>query len=215
MSRLILMGPPGAGKGQQSEILKKAGYQHIAVGDLLRAVVSDDKHPLHHKLVGQMDGGGLVDDDVIMELMSERLSGLSDDRDVLLDGFPRTVAQAKAMIEKSLFPTTIIVLVVDRAVVAKRISGRLIDPPSGRVYNIYFSPPKHVGVDDVSGRSLIQRKDDKPEIVAKRLNIYFNETYPVIRFFQTLSEKSPVKIVYIDGMGAIDEVASAIESSLF
>lgn len=211
MSRLILMGPPGAGKGQQSEKLKKQGYNHVAVGDLLRAVVADKHHPLHPVLVDQMGSGGLVDDRIILDIMSQHLSRFSENDKVLLDGFPRTVAQAKAMVSMSLMPTTIIVLVVDKQVLAKRISGRWIDQPSGRVYNAFFAPPKRAGFDDESGRALTQRKDDRADIVVKRLTTYFSETYPVLDYFTVLAEKMPIRITYLDGMRTIDEIASSIE----
>ena len=214
MSLVVIMGPPGAGKGQQSNYLKQMGYKHVAVGDLLRQVASDEGHSDHAVLKKQLGSGQLVSDTLVISIIKNHLQELPKDQKILLDGFPRTRPQAEAMVAMGIVPSCLIVLVVDDAVVKKRIAGRWIDPPSGRVYNMYFSPPQKVGFDDESGRALVQRNDDKPDVIGLRLDTYYSETHPVIDFFAHYGERHEMVIVYINGMDTIENVKNTIEQVL-
>ncbi|HWC25944.1 MAG TPA: adenylate kinase [Solirubrobacteraceae bacterium] len=185
---LILLGPPGAGKGTQAERLTDDfNLPYIATGDILRAAVRDET-PLGREAKSYMDKGELVPDDVITAVILEAL-GSDEARDgFLLDGFPRTRRQADAL-DKGLEEadrrlTAVIVIDVPDEEVTRRLSGRRVSVKTGRVYHIEFDPPKHEGRCDIDGSRLVQRDDDKPETIAKRLAIYHRETEPLVEYYE-------------------------------
>jgi adenylate kinase len=185
---LILLGPPGAGKGTQAERLRvDFPVAYIATGEMLRAAV-DAGTELGLKAKAIMEKGDLVPDEVIIGLALERLRA-DDARDgFLLDGFPRTVPQAQAldaeMAKLGRKITAVLCLEVPTEEIVRRISGRRISESSGRVYHVEFDPPEREGVDDVDGSPLIQREDDKAEVVAARLAKYHESTHPLIEYYE-------------------------------
>jgi adenylate kinase len=211
---VILLGPPGVGKGTQGSLLERElGWVRIATGDLLREARRAGTE-LGRKAQAFMDAGELVPDDLIVALMKETLEGLSPDRGVLLDGFPRTVPQAKAL--EAMLPEVrrrldaVVLLEAPAEVLLKRISGRRSCPVSGRIYNIYFDPPRVEGVCDESGLPLVHREDDQPETVARRLRVYADLTEPLVAHY----EEGEVPLLRIEGDGALDDVRAAIRSGL-
>jgi adenylate kinase len=185
---LILLGPPGAGKGTQAERLQEDfRLPYIATGDLLRAAVKEESD-LGQKAKEHMDAGDLVPDDLIIAVIKEKIESAESADGFLLDGFPRTIPQAEALEEEltDLDRKLTAVLLVDASdeTVVKRISGRRISVGSGRVYHVEFDPPKHEGRCDVDGSRLIQREDDQPEKVKHRLEVYHSQTEPLIAYYE-------------------------------
>ena len=184
---LILLGPPGAGKGTQAERLTQDfPLAYIATGDMLRAAVRDGT-PLGLQAKGYMDAGDLVPDDVIIGVILERVQS-DDARDgFLLDGFPRTIGQAEALgVELGKLGrrlTAVLLIETPDEEIVRRLSGRRVSK-SGRVYHVEFDPPKHEGRCDIDGTPLIQRDDDKPETVKKRLEVYHELTSPLVAFYE-------------------------------
>lgn len=211
---VVLLGPPGVGKGTQGAFLAEdLAWVRIATGDLLRTARREGT-PLGRKAQRYMDAGDLVPDDLIVALMRETLEGLDAETGVLLDGFPRTVPQAEALEE--MLPEVnrsvdgVIVLEASDDVLVKRISGRRSCPESGRIYNIYFDPPRVEGICDESGRPLIHREDDRPETVARRLEVYTELTEPLIAHYDAGS----APVIRIRGEGGVEEVRHAIRDAL-
>lgn len=186
---LILVGPPGAGKGTQAERLTEDfGLPYIATGDLLRAAVREGTE-LGIKAKAFMDAGELVPDEVVIGMIIEALQTDAADDGFLLDGFPRTVPQADALAKQlqtlGRDLTAVLLIEVPDAEIERRISGRRISQ-SGRVYHVEFDPPKVDGVCDIDGSALVQRNDDKPETVRKRLAVYHEQTRPLIAYYEDL-----------------------------
>jgi adenylate kinase len=184
---LILLGPPGAGKGTQAErLVEDFPVAYIATGDILRAAVREGT-PLGLEAKRYMDAGELVPDDVIIGVILEAVSASDAADGFLLDGFPRTIAQAQALdraleeLDRNL--TAVLCIDVPDDEIVRRLSGRRISQ-SGRVYHIEFDPPKHEGRDDVDGSPLVQREDDKPETIRKRLTVYHEQTAPLIEYYE-------------------------------
>lgn len=185
--RLILIGPPGSGKGTQSPIIKdEFCLCHLATGDMLRAAVAS-KTPLGIKAKEAMDKGGLVSDDLVVGIIDEAIKKPSCQKGFILDGFPRTVEQAQKldeMLEKrGTKLDKVLNFAIDDAILEERITGRWIHPSSGRSYHSKFAPPKVPGVDDVTGEPLIQRKDDTAEVLKSRLEAFHRQTEPVIEYY--------------------------------
>jgi adenylate kinase len=215
--RLILLGGPGAGKGTQANYLKE-NYQipQISTGDMLRAAVKSGTE-LGLKAKGFMDSGGLVPDDVIIGLVKERIKESDCEKGFLFDGFPRTIPQADAMKEAGVPIDAVVDINVPDEEIIKRMSGRRAHLASGRTYHIIFNPPKEEGKDDVTGEPLVQRDDDKEETVRKRLEVYHDQTEPLIDYYknwQSSGEAGAPQYVRIEGVGKVEEIRGQIFSAL-
>lgn len=207
--RIILLGAPGAGKGTQAQfITEKLGVPQISTGDMLRAAVKAGT-PLGRQVEEVMNSGALVTDDIIIALVKERIAEPDCRNGFLFDGFPRTIPQAEAMVEAEIDVDAVINIDVDDEEIVKRLSGRRVHPASGRVYHIDHQPPREAGKDDATGEPLVQRDDDREETVRKRLQVYHEQTRPLLGFYQNLAEQgNPVRVVTINGD---DEVAAIRE----
>ena len=214
--KLILLGPPGAGKGTQANVItEKFNIPQISTGDMLRAAVNAGTElGLQAKKI--MDAGGLVSDDIILGLVKERITKDDCKNGYLFDGFPRTIAQAEGMQEENIDVQYVIEIQADDEAIISRMSGRRVHMASGRTYHVEFNPPKETDKDDVTGEALIHRDDDKEDTVRTRLNVYHEQTSPLINFYKSLSESSNVSLEYvvIDGMKEVAEVSKDILASL-
>ncbi len=215
--RLILLGGPGAGKGTQANYIKE-NYQipQISTGDMLRAAVKAGTE-LGLKAKGYMDAGGLVPDDVIIGLVKERIKEPDCEKGFLFDGFPRTIPQADAMKEAWVAIDAVVDINVPDDEIIKRMSGRRAHLASGRTYHIIYNPPKEEGLDDVTGEPLVQRDDDKEETVRKRLEVYHEQTEPLIDYYknwESSGESGAPKYIRIEGVGKVEEIRDQVFSAL-
>lgn len=213
--RVILLGAPGAGKGTQATfITKKFGIPQISTGDMLRAAVKAGTE-LGLKAKSVMDSGGLVSDDLIIGLIKDRLSQPDCANGCLFDGFPRTIPQAEALKNAGLAIDHVVEIKVDDEEIVQRISGRRVHEGSGRVYHTTFNPPKVVGVDDVTGEPLVQRKDDVEETVRHRLSVYHAQTEPLVEFYKKLqaTDGTP-KFSSIEGVGSVEAITAKVNEAL-
>jgi len=215
--RLILLGGPGAGKGTQANLIKEK-YQipQISTGDMLRAAVKAGTE-LGLKAKGFMDSGGLVPDDVIIGLVKERIKESDCEKGFLFDGFPRTIPQADAMKEAGVPIDAVVDINVPDEEIIKRMSGRRAHLASGRTYHIIFNPPKEEGKDDVTGEPLVQRDDDKEDTVRKRLEVYHDQTEPLIDYYknwQSSGQAGAPQYVRIEGVGKVDEIREQVFAAL-
>ncbi len=215
--RLILIGPPGAGKGTQANYIKEHfDIPQISTGDMLRgAVKAGTELGKAAKVI--MDQGGLVSDDIIIGLVKERL--LADDcrNGFLFDGFPRTIPQAQALKNAGVPIDFVLEIAVDDSEIVERMSGRRVHPASGRSYHVKYNPPKIEGKDDVTGEELVQRDDDKEEVVMKRLTVYHAQTEALVDFYSELAasgEAGAPKYRKVEGVGAITEIRDRIFEAL-
>lgn len=213
--RIILVGSPGAGKGTQAQMIAKHfQIPQIATGDILRAAVKAGT-PLGLSVKHMMDEGKLVPDELMIDIVRERIADPDCKNGFILDGFPRTMPQAQALHDHGVDLDHVLEVNVDDDEIIKRMSGRLTHGPSGRVYHREFNPPKQHGVDDHTGEALIQREDDKEETVRKRLAIYHQQTKPLLEYYQQLAKKdSSVKFAQVSGVGSVDEVGQRIIAAL-
>ncbi len=203
---LIVLGAPGAGKGTQGALLaERRGLRRVSTGDLLRDAVRKGT-PLGQKAKAYMDAGELVPDEVILGLVREVLSERSEATGVLFDGFPRTIPQAEALDrlleELGQRLDAVVVIDVPDDELVKRLSGRRSCPNCGAVYNVYFEPPRQAGVCDACGGALVERADDAAETVRRRLEVYREQTEPLIAYY----EASETPVHYVDGSRSVDEV---------
>ncbi len=215
--KLILLGGPGAGKGTQAAfITEKYGIPQISTGDMLRAAVkAGSAMGLAAKKV--MDAGGLVSDDIILGLITERLKQPDCAKGFLLDGFPRTLPQAEALCTQGVELDFVLEIDVSDDEIIRRMSGRRVHPGSGRTYHVVFNPPKVEGRDDVTGEALIQRDDDKEETVRKRLAIYHSQTRPLIEYYSKWSDsgaKGAPKHRRVSGIGSLDSIRGTVFAAL-
>ena len=215
--RLILLGAPGAGKGTQATfICQKYSIPQISTGDMLRAAVKAGTDlGLEAKKV--MDSGGLVSDDLIINLVKERIAQADCEHGFLFDGFPRTIPQADAMKAAGVKLDFVLEIDVPFEAIIERMSGRRSHAASGRTYHVKYNPPKVEGKDDVTGEPLIQRDDDKEETVRKRLEVYSAQTRPLVDYYsQWARDDSANAPQYraISGMGSVDEITSRAMGAL-
>ena len=215
--KVILLGGPGAGKGTQAGFMtEKYGIPQISTGDMLRAhVKSGSELGVAAKKI--MDEGGLVSDDIIMGMIKERVQDADCANGYLFDGFPRTLPQADALKAAGIAVDAVVEIDVDDDEIIKRMSGRRVHLASGRTYHVVFNPPKVEGKDDETGEDLIQRDDDQPETVKKRLDVYHDQTEPLIGYYTdwaNTGEAGAPKYHKIKGIGGVEDIRDAIFSSL-
>lgn len=213
--RIILLGAPGAGKGTQAQfITSELGIPQISTGDMLRAAVKAGTE-LGKQVAGVMSSGGLVTDEIIIALVKERITQADCSNGFLLDGFPRTIPQAQAMVDAGIDIDRVIEIRVDDEEIVSRLSGRRVHPGSGRIYHVAHNPPKSPGVDDETGESLVQRDDDKEETVRKRLAVYHEQTQPLVKFYESLQSSGVnVKVVSIDGQDDVQKIRNRLADVL-
>jgi len=212
--RVILLGSPGSGKGTQAQfIVDRFGIPQISTGDMLRAAVRAGT-PLGLEAKKVMDAGQLVSDDIILGLIQERI--VQDDcrNGFLLDGFPRTIAQADGLAAMGIVIDHVVEIQVDDEEIVKRMSGRRVHPASGRSYHVLFNPPKVEGLDDETGEPLIQRDDDKEETVRKRLAVYHEQTKPLVGYYRDKSKTGLPEFSTIAGVGSVQEITERLLAAL-
>ncbi len=210
--RVILLGAPGAGKGTQAKFIMEAfGIPQISTGDMLRAAVKAGT-PLGLKVNEIMTSGGLVSDDIIIDLVKERISQEDCQSGFLFDGFPRTIPQAEALSASGVTIDHVVEINVEDEEIVSRLSGRRIHPASGRVYHVDHNPPKNEGFDDVTGEPLIQRDDDKEETVRKRLSVYHEQTKPLVSYYTDVDTNA--KFSKVSGVGAMDDIKEKVFTAL-
>ncbi|NLZ11002.1 MAG: adenylate kinase [Alcaligenaceae bacterium] len=215
--RLILLGPPGAGKGTQATfITQQFGIPQISTGDMLRAAVKAQT-PLGIEAKKIMDTGGLVSDDIIIGLVRDRLKEADCQNGYLFDGFPRTIPQADALKDAGVDLDYVIEMVVADENIIERMSGRRVHTASGRTYHVTFNPPKTPDTDDVTGEPLVQRDDDREETVRHRLSVYQSQTRPLVDYYQswaaTGDAKAP-KFRQVEGVGSVEDIRNRITQAL-
>ena len=213
---VILLGPPGAGKGTQAaHICEKFNIPQISTGDMLRAAVVAGT-PIGLKAKKVIDAGGLVSDDIIIALVKERIQSPDCKNGYLLDGFPRTITQADSLKTQGINIDYVVEVQVPDEDIVIRMSGRRVHLNSGRTYHIDFNPPIVQNKDDLTGEDLIQRVDDKEDIVRDRLSIYHQQTQPLVNYYSdgALEENSGTKFHAISGVGTLDEVKTRINTAL-
>jgi adenylate kinase len=214
--RLILLGPPGAGKGTQAAyITEHFGIPQISTGDMLRAAVkAGTELGIAAKKI--MDSGGLVSDDIIIGLVKDRLTQPDCVKGYLFDGFPRTIPQADALKDANVALDFVVEIAVPEEDIIDRMSGRRIHPSSGRSYHVRFNPPKVAEQDDLTGEPLVQRDDDKEETVRHRLKVYRDQTRPLIDYYSSWAQSDTTAPRYrkVEGVGSVDEIKAKIFSAL-
>ena len=214
MKNIILLGPPGAGKGTQADLIcELCCIPKISTGDMLREAVASESE-LGKKVSNILDTGGLVSDDIIGSLIKERLTKPDCKNGSLFDGVPRTIGQAEQLAEMGINFTHVIEIHVEDQTIVDRMSGRRVHPSSGRNYHVDFNPPEKKGFDNETGEPLIQREDDKPETVLKRLNVYHEQTKPLTDFYTILSDKGVLKFFKINGSNSVNEVFQDISEQI-
>jgi len=215
--RLILLGAPGAGKGTQATfICQKYGIPQISTGDMLRAAVKAGT-PLGLEAKKVMDAGGLVSDDLIINLVKDRIAQNDCAKGFLFDGFPRTIPQAEAMKAAGVKLDYVLEIDVPFDAIIERMSGRRSHPASGRTYHVKFNPPKVEGQDDVTGEPRVQRDDDKEETVKKRLQVYSDQTRPLVDYYSGWAQQDPAaapKYRAISGTGSVEEITARAFAAL-
>ena len=215
--RLILLGAPGAGKGTQATfICQKYGIPQISTGDMLRAAVKAGT-PLGLQADAVMKSGGLVGDDLIINLVKERISQPDCAKGFLFDGFPRTIPQADALKTAGVPLDYVVEIDVPFEAIVERMSGRRSHPASGRTYHVKFNPPKVSGLDDLTGEPLIQRDDDKEDTVKKRLDVYSAQTRPLVEYYSQWAQKDPQAAPQyraISGVGDVDAITARVMEAL-
>ena len=214
MRNIILLGPPGAGKGTQADLIcELCKIPKISTGDMLREAVASGSD-LGLEVSNILDSGRLVSDDIIGSLVKERLTKPDCMNGSLFDGVPRTIGQAQQLAKMNINFTHVIEIHVEDQIIVDRMSGRRVHAQSGRNYHIDFNPPEKDGFDDKTGEALIQREDDKPETVLKRLNVYHEQTKPLTDFYKTVSDKSNLNFFKVDGSKSVEKVFEEISNQI-
>ncbi|NTS75272.1 adenylate kinase [Catenovulum sp. SM1970] len=212
--RIILLGAPGAGKGTQAQFLmEKYGIPQISTGDMLRAAIkAGTEMGIAAKKV--MDAGQLVSDDIIIGIVKERIAQDDCAKGFLLDGFPRTIPQADAMVENNIDIDYVLEFDVPDDVIVDRMGGRRVHADSGRVYHVVYNPPKVEGKDDETGEDLMIRDDDKEETVRKRLGVYHDQTAPLVDYYNKLAADGKCKYAKLDGTQKVESVSEELAKLL-
>ena len=214
MKNIILLGPPGAGKGTQADLIcELCNIPKISTGDMLREAVASGSD-FGKKVSNILDTGGLVSDEIIGELIKNRLTQSDCINGSLFDGVPRTLGQAAELKNMGINFTHVIEIQVDDEVIVKRMTGRRVHPGSGKNYHIDYNPPQIEGKDDETGEPLIQREDDIPETVLKRLAVYHDQTKPLSDFYSNQVLESNLKYITVDGSKSVDDVFNLISSQI-
>ncbi len=209
--RVILLGAPGAGKGTQAKFLMESyGIPQISTGDMLRAAVAAGS-PLGVKVKSVMDSGALVSDDLIIDLVKDRISQEDCEKGFLLDGFPRTIPQAEALGSSGVAIDHVLEIHVDDEAIVSRLSGRRVHEASGRIYHLDHNPPQEEGKDDQTGEALIQREDDQEATIRHRLSVYHDQTEPLVKFYQSINS---IGFSRVDGIGSFDDIKSKVSEAL-
>jgi len=215
--RLILLGPPGAGKGTQAAFIRDAyGIPQIATGDMLRSAVAAGT-PMGMAAKAVMDCGGLVSDDIIIGLVRDRLQAPDCANGYLFDGFPRTIPQADAMKIAGVALDYVLEIAVPDAAIVERMSGRRVHVNSGRSYHVKFNPPRTSGADDVTGEPLIQREDDREQTVKNRLAVYHSQTEPLLAYYERWNASGDAQAPRyrsVDGLGSVEAIRDSCMAAL-
>lgn len=215
--KLILLGAPGAGKGTlASYLIEKMGIPSISTGNILREAIKNNT-PLGQKAKGFMDAGQLVPDDLVIDLLKERVSQRDCKSGFILDGFPRTIPQAQALQDAGVPIDFVLEISVPDSEIVERMSGRRVHPASGRSYHVKYNPPKVAGKDDVTGEDLVQRDDDREEVVMKRLSVYHAQTEALVDFYSKLAASGEPNVPQyrkVNGVGSITDIRDAIFEAL-
>ncbi|MGB1190908.1 MAG: adenylate kinase [Pseudomonadales bacterium] len=212
--KIILLGAPGVGKGTQAQFICQAyGIPQISTGDMLRQAIKDQT-PLGIKVKSVMDRGDLVTDEIIIDLVKERISASDCQSGFLFDGFPRTIPQAESLREAGVEIDFVIEINLSDQKIIDRLSGRRVHPGSGRIYHLVFQPPKRDGVDDQTGEPLVQREDDLEETIKDRLRVYHEQTAPLIDFYQAEMQAKGGSYGVVEGDGATEEIQKSIQKLL-
>ncbi|TNC95457.1 MAG: adenylate kinase [Gallionellaceae bacterium] len=215
--KLILLGAPGAGKGTQANYIKeKFSIPQISTGDMLRAAVKAGT-PLGVAAKKVMDAGGLISDEIIINLVKERIKDADCANGFLFDGFPRTIPQAQAMKDAGIKIDYVVEIDVADKEIISRMSGRRVHLASGRTYHVVFNPPKVEGKDDITGEELVQRPDDVEDTVVKRLNVYHDQTKPLVEYYSAWQKSGTTdapKVVHVPGVGDVNAIRDRIYSLL-
>ena len=212
--RLILLGPPGAGKGTQAAfVCRKLVIPQISTGEMLRSAIAAGT-PLGRQVQRVMDAGELVADDTIVDLVKQRIRGDDCKNGFLFDGFPRTIPQAEALAEANIAIDHVLEIRVPDDIVVMRISGRRVHEASGRTYHVRFDPPRVQNTDDQTGDALIQRDDDQEDTVRERLRVYRQQTQPLVGFYRSLAASGEIEFSAIDGAATVVEIEREISRVL-
>ena len=214
MKKLILLGPPGAGKGTQADLIcDSLDIPKISTGDMLREAIASGTE-LGMRVAGVLNSGSLVSDEIIGSIIVERIKKDDCKNGFLFDGVPRTIGQAAMLVDMDVSFSHVIEIQVNEEVIIDRMSGRRFHIASGRSYHLDFNPPKKADRDDLTGEPLVQREDDKPETVKKRLDVYQEETKPLSEFYDTKSKNGELIYFTVDGSGSVESVFESIQSNL-
>ena len=208
--RIILLGAPGVGKGTQAKfICNRFAIPQISTGDMLRESVRDGSS-LGRKVKKVMDQGALVTDDIIIDLVKDRIKKSDCEKGYLFDGFPRTIPQAEALAQENIQIDSVIEIKVEDDQIIARLAGRRVHQGSGRIYHITNNPPKRKNIDDVTGEPLIQRDDDKEGTIKQRLEVYRNQTEPLVNFYQKMHKEGVLSYRSIDGNKMYEKLSAEI-----
>jgi len=214
MKKLILLGPPGAGKGTQADLIcDSLDIPKISTGDMLREAIASGTE-LGKRVAGVLNSGSLVSDEIIGSIIVERIKKDDCKNGFLFDGVPRTIGQATMLVDMDVSFSHVIEIQVNEEVIIDRMSGRRFHIASGRSYHLDFNPPKKADRDDLTGEPLVQREDDKPETVKKRLDVYQEETKPLSEFYDTKSKNGELIYFTVDGSRSVESVFESIQSNL-
>jgi adenylate kinase len=214
MNKLILLGPPGAGKGTQADLICSfLNIPKISTGDMLREAIASGTE-LGKRVSGVLSSGALVSDEIIGSIIVERIQKEDCTNGFLFDGVPRTLGQASMLVDMNVDFSHVIEIEVNDQVIVDRMSGRRFHIASGRSYHVKFNPPKNEGIDDLTGEDLVQREDDKPETVSKRLDVYHEETKPLSEFYAQKSNSNELIYFKVDGAGYVKSVFESIKTNL-